>query len=436
MIKKYYIETYGCQMNIAESEALKNSLNVSGWNETTVDTEAGLIILNTCSVRKTAENRIFGRLGYFKRLKQDCDFKLIIIGCMAERLKDHLIKDYPIVDAVISNFKKDQISKALESGNFEEISAEKNSIEDSYTFFEKHGPVSISHAMVPVMNGCDNFCSYCIVPFVRGREISRNIDDIILEINNLEKNNISEITLLGQNVNSYSYISSDGIQFDFSGLLRKIISETGIRWIRFTSSNPQDFSEKLIDTVASEKRICPAIHLPAQHGSDKILSAMNRKYNSSDYISLALKLKNLDRKISLTSDLMVGFPGETEEDFILLKDLMNTVRFEEAFTYYYNPREGTAAYEFSDDVPFELKQSRLTEIINLQQKITMDEKKQRIGKEVTAVVEGPSKKDPNEILARTERNNMAVFPGTFESAGDYVKIKIADIKGNTYIAEV
>ena len=438
MNQKFFIETYGCQMNTAESGALSSSMIAEGWSEASSDKDADVIFINTCSVRKTAENRIWGRLGYFKRQKQEHDFKLVVIGCMAERLKNQIRKEFPVVDAVISNFKKDQIAGILteDSDALESIAAELDKIDETYTFFDKHRSITGSHAMIPIMNGCDNFCSYCIVPYVRGHEISRDDGEIISEIINLNNSGISEITLLGQNVNSYSYLDSGEDKNNFSSLLKRIINETETKWIRFTSSNPQDFTDELVGLIADERRICSSIHLPAQHGSDKILSRMNRKYNSAEYIELALKLKNLERKISLSSDLMVGFPGETDDDFKLLIELMEKVRFEEAFTYYYNPREGTAAYDYNDDVPEEIKLARLSEIIDLQRRITFEEKSKRIGNTVEAVIEGTSKKDSNEILARTEKNSMVVYPGKITKLNDYVTIKLKELRGNTFIGEV
>ena len=430
MQNKFFIETYGCQMNTAESAAVKSSLLNNGWSETDSASEASLIIINTCSVRKTAENRIWGRLGYYKRLRQSSDFKLIVIGCMAERLKNDIKKEFPVVDEVISNFKKIRIADLI-TGNINEIAAEHDNIDETYAFFENHDRITQSHSMIPVMNGCDNYCSYCIVPYVRGREISRDTDGIIREIINLNSRGVSEITLLGQNVNSYNFN-----MINFSALLKKILAETDTKWLRFTSSNPQDFTGELIDVIASDSRICSFIHLPAQHGSDAVLKRMNRKYSAEEYIKLALTLKSLKKKISLSSDLMVGFPGETDEDFRLLKDLMNTVRFEEAFTYFYNPREGTEAFGFNDDVEHDVKLARLSEIIDLQHKITYEEKTQRLGKTVEAVIEGVSKKDSNEILARTERNSMVVYPGSITKLNEYVKIKLIELRGNTFIGEV
>ena len=348
---------------------------------------------------------------------------------MAERLKDNISKEFPVVNHVVSNFKKKHIAELIED-DLETISAEKDKIDETYEFFNTHGHVSKTHSMVPIMNGCDNYCSYCIVPYVRGHEISRDDDGIISEIVKLNSSGISEITLLGQNVNSYNYAN-----LDFSDLLKRILSETDTKWLRFTSSNPQDFTDKLIELIDKENRICNFIHLPAQHGSNSILKRMNRKYTAEEYLILADKLKKTGT-MSLSTDLMVGFPGETDEDFRQLKYLMNTVRFEEAFTYYYNPREGTKAYEYENDVPHELKLERLSEIIDLQRKITSEEKTKRLGLTVEAVVEGVSKKASNEILARTERNSMVVFPGTLSEVSDYVKIRLNTLKGNTFSGEV
>ena len=416
-------------MNMAESCAVENSLIKKGWEKSEAPEHADLIIINTCSVRKTAENRIWGRLGFYKRLKQSTNFKLIIIGCMAERLKDSIKKDFPVVDSVVSNFKKVRIADLIDDG-IETIAAENDTIDESYNFFETHGKISVAHSMIPIMNGCDNYCTYCIVPYVRGHETSRNEDKIIDEIKKQNDSGVSEITLLGQNVNSYR---SNNIVF--TDLLKRILRETDTKWLRFTSSNPQDFSDELVQLISSEDRICSFVHLPAQHGSDKILRKMNRKYSSDEYLTLASKLKGCSRNISLSTDLMVGFPGETDKDFEALIKLMKAVRFEEAFTYYYNPREGTKAYSFEDDVPHEVKLTRLSSIIDLQQKITKEEKSARLGNITEAVVENFSKKDSNEYLVRTEKNSMAVLPLINAEIGKYVKIKLCDLKGNTFTAE-
>ncbi|HAK47096.1 MAG TPA: tRNA (N6-isopentenyl adenosine(37)-C2)-methylthiotransferase MiaB [Spirochaeta sp.] len=429
MNHNFYIETYGCQMNTAESSAVRGDLLSKGWSESETAEDAGLIIINTCSVRKTAEDRIWGRLGFYKKLKKNNDFKLIVIGCMAERLKDDIKSAFPAVDEVVSNFKKVEISSLIDT-DISSIAAGKDGIDETYTFFENHGKLTESHSMIPIMNGCDNFCSYCIVPYVRGHEISRDNIEIMGEINSLTEKGVSEITLLGQNVNSYLFE-----KHDFSDLLKDILNETDIKWLRFTSSNPQDFTDKLIKLIDDSKRICSFIHLPVQHGSDAVLQRMNRKYTADEYKNLVRKLKNLSRPISLSSDLMVGFPGETDADFEALISLMNNVRFEEAFTYYYNPREGTKAYDYKDDVPHEVKLERLTRVIELQRRTSFEEKSKRIGSVEEAVIENVSKKDSNEILARTEKNSMVVYPGQITKMNEYVNIKLKDLRGNTFIGE-
>ncbi len=427
MSRKFFIETYGCQMNTAESEALKNELRSSGWTEAEYDKEAQLIVINTCSVRQSAENRIWGRLGYFKSLSEQHEFRLVIIGCMAERLKDELKKKFPVVSDVIDNEHKNKAARIL-SGTEDDSTSD---LTEDYSFFEKYGKVSSTHAMVPVMNGCDNFCSYCIVPYVRGRETSRNDDEIIKEIRQLTAEGVSEITLLGQNVNSFRY-RKDSFEINFSALIRRILNDTDVKWLRFTSSNPQDFSDELIELYASEDRLCKYLHLPAQHGSDNVLKNMNRKYTVEQYRTIIRKLRSKITDLSLSTDIMVGFPGETEEDFNKLKDFMNEMRFEDAFTYYYNPREGTAAYKMTDDVPHDVKSKRLSEIIEIHRTTSTDVKLKRIGQETTAVVESISKKDDKMLLGRTDKNSMIVFPGGVDLLNRYVNLSISGLKGSTY----
>lgn len=430
-MRTYYIESYGCQMNLSESAAIASQFDENGWEKALTPEDAAVIIINTCSVRKTAEDRIWGRLGYYKRLKKTNNFRLYILGCMGERLNKEIKIKFPVVDEVISNYQKHKFARIINDApvKTKTLTKEKD-FGKYYKFFEYHNNISKTHAMVPIMNGCNNYCSYCVVPFVRGKEVSRNGVEILHEILAHQKNGISEITLLGQNVNSYKREN-----INFSKLLSIILKETDIKWFRFTSSNPQDFTDELIELIDENKRLCSFIHLPVQHGSNKILKTMNRKYTSEEYLELVQKLKKLSKDIALSTDLMVGFPGETEKDYEQLIELVEKVRFEEAFTYYYNPREGTAAYSYDDSVPKKLKLERLSKLIKLQRKISLEEKQKRLGKTVEAIAESPSKKDPNKILARTEKNSMVIIPKNNIELGDYINIKLNQIKGNTFLGE-
>jgi len=363
-------------MNTAESNAIISDLKKKGWKAAGSELDADFVLLNTCSVRKTAENRIWGRIGYYKHLKESRDFTLAVTGCMAERLKGNLKKKAPAVDMVIGNFEKENLSEYLDNN---EIWNDNLVSEGEYTFREIHLEENNFKSMVPIMHGCNNFCTYCIVPYVRGREVSRSPESIVKELKELEKRGVKELTLLGQNVNSYSY-TENGAHIDFVHLLKLILKETKqIGWIRFMSSHPKDVPDDLIKLISENERLCSHVHLAVQNGSDAVLKRMNRSYTKADFIILADKMKTAIPDISITTDLLIGFPGETLEDLEMTKTLMKQVRFNDAFTYYYNPREGTKAFEFTDGIEKKEKLRRLNEIIELQRKISHELKTERVG---------------------------------------------------------
>lgn len=429
---KYWIETYGCQMNKAESDALELELIGSGWKEAGIPENASIVIINTCSVRKTAEDRIWGRIGYFKKIKKDNpEQKLIITGCMAERLGDQLKEKKSPVDEVFGTFDKDKIADFIGKKNI--IKSYENGI---YKFKKNHSGKDAFKSFIPIMNGCNNFCSYCIVPYVRGREISRDPADIYKELDSLEKYNTKEITLLGQNVNSYTYIEN-GRLIDFPDLISEISSRVkSIEWIRFLTSHPKDLSHKLIETIASSENICRHIHLPIQSGSDNILSLMNRRYNTKDYLKLVENIKNMIPGVSITTDIITGFPGESEDDFKMTCEMMEKVRFSDAFTYYYNPRVGTEAFNYPNEIEMEVKLDRLSRIIELQKKISLELRKNKLGQTVKVLAEDYSKNSKNELLGRTESDEMIVFAGKHDKIGKFNNVKIISLKGNTFIGEL
>ena len=424
-MKKYFLETYGCQMNKAESDSLELILKRRGWESSDADTQADLVIINTCSVRQTAEDRIWGRIGYFKKLKESHDFKLVIIGCMAERVKEELYTTCRgTVDLVLGTLEKNNILEYLEGLPEQEQGA--------YTFQEYHSDGKSFKTFVPIMHGCNNFCSYCIVPYVRGREVSRSAEEILHEIEFLENHNVKEITLLGQNVNSYRG-TWQGKEISFPQLLDLICSSLkSIGWVRFLSSHPKDFSSELIDTIASNPQICRHIHLPVQHGSDRILSLMNRRYTAGHYLDIVSEIKEKLPGVSLTTDLLIGFPGEKEEDLEATLDLMQRVRFADAYTYYYNPREGTKAYTMPDSLSLETKLKRLEKVISLQHRISAQEKEKKVGQVQQVLVESVSKKDKTEMLGRTEGDEMVVFPEKYDTIGKFMDVKLLSCNGNTY----
>jgi tRNA-2-methylthio-N6-dimethylallyladenosine synthase len=432
-MKQYWIETYGCQMNKAESEALVVQLDESGWKSASSISESDVVILNTCSVRQTAEERIWGRIGFYRREKKTRDFKLVVTGCMAERLKEKLIEKAPEVDIVIGNFCKHDLIRYL---NHAVVRDGKKifAFNGDYHFSHIHGNGSFK-AFIPIMHGCNNYCSYCIVPYVRGREISRNPEEIIYEVETLENKQYKEITLIGQNVNSYLH-SNGASTIRFWELLRSISEHTrSIEWIRFLTSNPKDFPPQLISLIAERENICKQIHLPVQHASDRLLGLMNRQYNISTYRTIIENIRKKVPDISISTDILIGFPGESDSDFQILLDFMQDIEFNDAFMYKYNKREGTKAFDMIDDVDESVKLERLKTVIDLQRKISYKKRREKIGKRVTVLPECISKKREGELLGRTQYDETVVFPGSRDQIGSFREILIESIAGNTLIGK-
>jgi tRNA-2-methylthio-N6-dimethylallyladenosine synthase len=459
--RTYWLETYGCQMNKAESGFLKYELQSHGWLPAVKPEEAEAVILNTCSVRKTAEDRIWGRLGFFKAQKKHHSFRLVLMGCMSERLKEEILNRAPHVDLLVGNFQKHRLVDVLDQGDLFPAAVtgegggtapqrtqpadrrEAHLVDPGeYRFAERHS-LSGFQAFLPIMHGCNNFCSYCIVPYVRGAEVSRDPRSILDEIRRLQTPEdsadkpIREITLLGQNVNSYRYREPGGSILTFPALLRRVLPVLQDRtWLRFLTSHPKDMSGDLIELIASEQALCRHIHLPVQHGSTRILEAMGRKYTREQYLDLVERIRKTIPEASLTTDILIGFPGENEEDYRLTLELMEQVRFEDAFTYRYNPREGTRAFELGDDVPETVKQERLSGVIDLQRSITRESKKSKLGRVVEVLVEGISKKNSAELLARTEGDEMVVFSGAPRWIGTFARVRLRSLHGSTFRAEM
>ncbi len=424
----YWIETYGCQMNVAESNALELSLERYGLTKASSDESADCVIINTCSVRKTAENRIWGRIGHYKHLKDTHDITLIITGCMAERLHDEIIDMAPAVDYVVGTNDKHRIGAIL-SGASDERKSE-------YTFTHSHYKEGEIRSYVPIMNGCNNFCAYCIVPYVRGREISRSVPSILEEIASLEQKGVKEITLLGQNVNSYSS-THGGRVYRFPDLLDEITEKNShVQWFRYESPHPKDFSPELIQLIGEKSSIPAHVHLPLQSGSSAVLKAMGRKYDREGYLELVRSMKTQIDGITFTSDVMVGFPGESEKDFEDTVSLMNEVGFIESFTYYFNPREGTKAVSMDNQVPIEERMRRLTRLIENQRRLTRAHKESHTTGMETVITDGISKKDPSMMLGHTEHDEMIVFtPSEKLTVGTVVQVNKNGLLGNTYTGE-
>ena len=440
----YFFETYGCQMNSAESAALVLACRERGWDVAPDGESADLVLLNTCSVRLTAEQRALGRIALYASLKkkrraQGQRFALVVAGCMAQRMGESLKEQFPAVDYVMGTASRSafpQILAAVEQNSgpspFPQIAADET---PEFSFSSSHLEEGQFRSFVPIMHGCDNFCSYCIVPYVRGREVCRDPALVAEEIRLVGERGVREITLLGQNVNTYSW---RGGEVDFAGLLRiaaKAAKASGVRWLRFLSANPRDFSPETIRAMAEDPVFCRHLHLPVQHGSNSILAAMNRGYTREQYLALVAGIRRAMPEISLSTDILVGFPGETEEDAEETLSLMEEVRFLYAYMYHFNPREGTAACSLPGRISEEIKRERLARVIELQKKHTGLLLKQRLGARECVLVEGISRKNADELVTRTERDEMAVVPGPASMTGSFAELTLSGLRGNTFRAK-
>ena len=448
---KYFFETYGCQMNKAESASVEQLFMNRGWQDAGCAEEADFIVINTCSVRATAESRIAGRLGWYTTLRRERqksgtgDFTLVVTGCMAERLKEDLKKQFKVVDYVVGTFQHQHFVELIEAAE-KKTAVEYMDEEPVYSFAPLSYEKGAFQAYVPIMHGCNNFCTYCIVPYVRGREVSRNPDDIMKELDMLSERGVKEVTLLGQNVNSYMWKNTDksdvageenSSAIDFPELMQRIAdhlreTSSSIGWVRFMSSHPKDISERLIDVIAKESVMCRHIHLPVQHGSTRILQLMNRKYTREDYLAKVRMIRSKLPGVSLTTDIMLGFPGETDEDFEQAVSLLQEVKYEAAFMYYYNPREGTKACSMPDQIPMEVKKNRLAKVIDIQLAINRAEMSKRVGTTTKVLVECVSKDNENELLGRTEQDEHVVFAADKSLIGSFVEVKLIELTGNTF----
>ena len=425
---KFYIRTYGCQMNVADSELVAGILSDAGYQKVNTIDEADIIIFNSCTVRQHAEDRVLGRItAESKRKKQNPNMLIGLIGCVAQRKGEELLEEIKSLDFVVGTDQYRQLPKIITScmKRKEHLFADvQNNIEN----YENIYPVRNKgvNTFVTIMRGCNNFCSYCIVPYVRGRERSRNHKEILHEIENVGNEGFKDVTLLGQNVNSYN-----DSEYTFPELLKYASQISTIERLRFVTSHPKDISDKVIEVMAAEPKLCEHLHLPMQSGSDRILEKMNRNYTSEKYLSIIHKLRDAIPNIAITTDVMVGFPGETEEDFLQTYNLMKQIRFDYAFTFKYSHREGTAAASYSEQVPEEVRLSRLQKLIELQEQITFEKYQEQTGRTVQVYVEHTSKKSDKELSGRTRDNKIAVFPGDKKLIGTFVDIEIIDATGWT-----
>ena len=414
---------YGCQMNVSDAERMAGELARIGYVQTDDMAEADLILINTCCVRETAEDHVYGKIGEIKHLKEQNPALIFgITGCIAQKEGEALIRRAPHIDFVLGTNKVHELTHVVQ-----EIEAERGHVVDvqfAETELPEGMPVARQNKFsvwVPIMYGCNNFCTYCIVPYVRGRERSRRPEEVVAEVREAVRQGAKEVTLLGQNVNSYG---KDHKRADFADLLKMVDEVPGIERVRFMTSHPKDLSDKLIETIRAGKHICEHIHLPVQHGSNRILRAMHRIYTVEDYRALVARIRAALPTVSLTTDLIVGFPGETEEDFSELLAFLREIRYDSAYTFLYSKRSGTPAATMDGQVPEKVKHERLERLMAVQDAISREKNEALLGTEAEVLVEGPSKHDAAVWNGRTRTNKLVLFPHGEEQPGDLVRVKI------------
>lgn len=433
--KGYHILTYGCQMNSRDSEIICGLLEDAGYTEVPLE-EAELVVFNTCSVRHSAENKVYGKLGEVNKIKRSKPgMRIAFGGCMAQLPEVVKRLKRQGVDLVFGTHNLHQLPVLLERIN----SGEKQIIE----VWDQHGEIiedlpstrkeGIS-AFVNIMYGCNNFCSYCIVPYTRGRERSRNARDIIRELEELAAAGFKDVTLLGQNVNSYGRGASEIM--DFAGLLKMADKVDGLERIRFMTSHPKDMSDALIDTIASGEKLCEHIHVPLQAGSNQVLKRMNRGYTREHYLELVNKMRERIPGVAITSDLIAGFPGESDTDFEDTLDMVERVRFDAAFTFMYSVRAGTRAASFSDQIELPVKQDRLMRLNQKQYDIALQINRSLEGQTLEILVDGPSKTNPDRLTGRTRTNHIVIFSGANDLIGQRINVKITTGKTFSIFGEI
>lgn len=432
-----FVETYGCQQNSSDSEKLKGMLEDMGFGFCDRTEDADLVIYNTCAVRENAELRVYGNLGALKHIKRRKPGMIIAVcGCMMQQahIAETIRKKYSHVDLVFGTHAlyrfPELLSEAMEHDRVFDVADEEGRIFEEVSYKRDDPPL----AKIPIMYGCNNFCTYCIVPYVRGRERSRQPEHILKEVEEVAALGYREVMLLGQNVNSYGNDFEDGLSF--AQLLRRVCRVEGIERVRFMTSHPKDLSDELICTMAEEPKICRQLHLPIQSGSDRILKAMNRKYTKAQYLSLIHKVREKMPDIVLTTDIIVGFPSETDADFEETLDVLKTVEYDTIFSFIYSKREGTPAAKLPDVMDEEQKHRNFDRMLRVQNEISKRKNDAYLGKAVTVLVEGVSKNNTETMTGRTEGGKVVNFPGGMAKIGDFVKIKITKTQTWSLFGEI
>lgn len=432
--KKLYIETYGCQMNVADSEVIASVMKMAGYDTAQSVDEADAVFLNTCSVRDNAEQKILNRLEALRALRKKHPGLIVgVVGCMAERVKDELIEhhDVNLVAGPDAYLSLPDLMAAAEAGE-RAINVELSATETYRDVVPLHPGANRVSGFVSIMRGCNNFCTYCIVPYTRGRERSRDVESILREARDLQEKGFHEVTLLGQNVNSYRFARPDGTVVTFPELLRTVARAVPAMRVRFTTSHPKDMSDETLHVIADEPNVCRHIHLPVQSGSSRILKLMNRKYDREWYLERVAAIRRIIPDCGLSTDIFCGFPGETEEDHRLSLSLMEECRYDSAFMFKYSERPGTyASKHLPDDVPEEVKIRRLNEIIALQNRLSAEANARQVGHTFEVLVEGVSKRSREQLFGRTEQNRVVVFDRGGHRIGDRVLVKITESSSAT-----
>jgi tRNA-2-methylthio-N6-dimethylallyladenosine synthase len=430
MSRRIYLETYGCQMNVADSELMLGQLARAGYERTDQPGEADVILVNTCAIREHAEQRIYGRLGELSRHKvRRPGVVLGVAGCMAQHLKSRLLEKVPAVDLVVGPDGYRDLPTLLDQARDEPTLAVRLSRVETYGDLPPARADGV-RAWVSIMRGCDKFCTFCIVPYVRGRERSLPIDEVVRQVEHAAAEGFKEVVFLGQTVNAYR-----DAETDFADLLRRANSVAGLERIRFTSPHPSDFTGRALAALADCEKVMPHVHLPLQSGSNAVLGRMRRIYSIEDYEALVARMRDVIPGLALSTDIIVGFPGETVEDFEATRSAMGRVRYDSAFVFKYSPRPGARAAEWEDDVPEEEKARRITLLINEQKQTSLELNVATVGSEVEVLVEGPSKRNPEHWFGKTRQFKTAVFRRRDESVGDLVTMRIAAVSPYTLFGE-
>ena len=435
--KKYFLRTYGCQMNVHDSEEIKYYLESLGYEAVDELELADIVVLNTCAIRENAKDKVFGYLGRCKHLKKEKpDLIIAVAGCLMQKPNEieEIHNRHKYIDIIIGTHNLNELPNLIEEANKKKI----QNIEvysNSDVVFEnvKYNRDSKISAWINIIYGCDKFCTYCIVPFTRGRERSRKMEEVLEEVRDLKNQGYMEVTLLGQNVNAYGKDLNLG--YDFATLLEEV-AKIGIPRIRFVTSHPWNFTDKMVDIIAKYDNVMPYVHLPIQSGSDDILRKMNRKYTIDEYKKLFDQIKSKVKNVAITTDIIVGFPNETDDDFKKTLDIVNYCKFDGAYTFIFSPREGTAAARMEDKISMEVKEKRLQELNSLVNKYSLESNQRLVGKVVEVLVNGISEKDSNKVYGYTETMKLVNIVGGKELIGKIVPVKITDAKSFSLDGEI